>query len=415
MRGRTTAPPVMALRIRDTLSGQLTPLRRRAGRPFSMYVCGPTVYAPAHVGHARTYLYFDVLRRCLAAEGVPVRHVMNITDFEEKIDRRAASLGMTWRALARREEAAFLRDMDMLGILRPTYRPRASDFIPRMVRVAARLAKTGRIERQGDAYYYYPPDRPREANFPLSAELAEHAVPEPGHPFPERESMAAAFMVWQRQEPPLPSWQGPWGRGMPGWHLECYAMADRYLGVPVDLHGGGLDLLFPHHHAENEIALALDRRPFSRAFLHTAFVLQNGAKMSKSVGNLVLLREALTEGGPGGLRWYVLRPPYSQRLEWNEGLFARAIAEHLRVCRSIGEWLVGGSGGRVGSAAARALARGVRADLLDNLGTDRAIARIRAFVDQIEADPAGGIPRGERPVARASLLSIEERLGIPLG
>jgi len=405
----------MTLKIRDTLTGRTTGLRRRPGRPFGMYVCGPTVYAPAHVGHARTYLYFDVVRRCLEGDGVPVRHVMNITDFEEKIDRKAAALGLTWRALARREEAGFFRDMDVLGILRPTFRPRASDFIARMVRVAARLQKTGRIERNGDAFYYHPPDRPGEQNFPVSAELAEHAVNEPGHPFPAQESVAGEFMVWQRQDPPLPSWKGPWGPGMPGWHLECYAMADQYLGVPVDLHGGGLDLIYPHHHAENEIALALDGTPFSRVFLHTAFVLQSGAKMSKSTGNLVLLREALTEGGPGGLRWYLLRPPYSQRLEWDRRAFVGAIEEHCQVRATFGRWLSGGSGGRVGAAEARTLATEVRADLLDNLGTDRAIVRVRDFALRLDADPSGQISRGERPAARTALRTIEDRLGIPLG
>ncbi len=380
-----------------------------------MYVCGPTVYAPAHVGHARTYLYFDVMRRSLRAEGVPVQHVMNFTDFEEKIDRRAAALGISWRTLARREEAGFLRDMDMLGVLRPTHRPRASDFIPRMIRVASRLANSGCIERHGDAYYYYPPDRPQQQNFPVSTELAEHAVPEPGHPFPSDESVAGAFMVWQRQDPPLPSWPGPWGRGMPGWHLECYAMAERYLGLPVDLHGGGLDLIYPHHHAENEIAFALNGTAFSRVFLHTAFVMQNGAKMSKSVGNLVLLREALTEGGPGGLRWYVLGPPYAQRLTWNPAEFGRAIQEHRRVARTFGDWLNGGGSGRFGAKAARGLAEGVRSDLATNLGTDRAIARLRAFADRLERDPSGRVPRGERTAARAALATIEARLGIPLG
>jgi cysteinyl-tRNA synthetase len=405
----------MAVRIWDTLTGRLQPLKRRPHQAFSMYVCGPTVYAPAHVGHARTYLYFDVLRRTLEAEGMPVRHVMNITDFEEKIDRRAEALGITWRALARREESGFVRDMDMLGILRPSHRPRASGFISRMVKVAARLGKTGRVERQGDAYYYYPPDRPSQANFRLTSELAEHAVPEPGHPFPERESMAGAFMVWQRQEPPLPSWEGPWGRGMPGWHLECYAMADRYLGIPVDLHGGGLDLIYPHHHAENEIALALDGTTFSRAFLHTAFVLQDGRKMSKSTGNLVSLREALTEAGPGGLRWYLLQLPYSRKLAWNARDFQRAILEHRRVCRSLGHWLAGGPRGSVGAYAAQELAGGVRQDLRDNLATDRAIERIRTFVTRVDADPTGRVPYGERPAARAALAAIERRLGIPLG
>jgi cysteinyl-tRNA synthetase len=379
-----------------------------------MYVCGPTVYAPAHVGHARTYLYFDVVRRSLEADGVPVRHVMNITDVEEKIDRKASALGISWRALARREEAGFLRDLDVLGILRPTERPRASDFIPRMVRLAARLEKTGRIRRADGAWYYHPPERSREENFPVSAELAQHAVPEAGHPFPTDESAAGEFMVWQRQEPPLPSWKGPWGPGMPGWHLECYAMADEYLGVPVDLHGGGLDLIYPHHHAENEIALALNGHPFSRRFLHTAFVLQAGAKMSKSTGNLVLLREALTEGGPGGLRWYLLNPRYSSRLEWDRRAFIAAIDEQVRVRRSIARWLSGGTGGRVGSMEARRLARGVRNDLANDLATDRALERLRAFAARLDADPAGGVPRGERAAARTELASIEARLGIPL-
>jgi cysteinyl-tRNA synthetase len=404
----------MTLRLHDTLTGRLSPVRRRPGRPVGMYVCGPTVYAPAHVGHARTYLYFDVVRRALIADRVPVRHVMNITDFEEKIDRRAAALGMTWRALARREEAGFFRDMDALGILRPTHRPRASDFIPRMVRVAARLEKTGRVRRDGDACYYRPPDRPREQNFPVTAELARHAVPEPGHPFPESESTAGEFMVWQRQEPPLPSWKGPWGPGMPGWHLECYAMAHEYLGVPVDLHGGGLDLVYPHHHAENEIAFALDGQPFSRHFLHTAFVLQNGAKMSKSTGNLVSIREALGAGSAGGLRWYLLRPRYSERLPWSLPAYAAADEEYGRVRSSIQRWLAGGGGGSVGAARATGLARAVRGDLSNNLGTDRAIARLRDFAAELDAASQPAVRRGERPAAAKALAEVEERLGIPL-
>jgi len=379
-----------------------------------MYVCGPTVYAPAHVGHARTYLYFDVVRRTLLADGVPVRHVMNITDFEEKIDRRAAALGVTWRALARREEAGFFRDLDALGILRPTFRPRASDFIRRMVRVAARLEKTGRVRCDGDRWYYRPPDRPREENFPVSLELAKHAVLEPGHPFPESESTAGEFLVWQRQEPPLPSWEGPWGPGMPGWHLECYAMAHEYLGVPVDLHGGGLDLVYPHHHAENEIALALDRTRFSRLFLHTAFVLQNGAKMSKSVGNLVSIQEALEEGSPEGLRWYLLSPRFFDRLSWKSAEHRAATEEHGRVRAAVRRWLAGGAGGTVGAASAAALARGVRDDLSDNLGTDRAIARLREFAAILDAAPRSGLRRGERPAAVRALTEVESRLGIPL-
>jgi cysteinyl-tRNA synthetase len=404
----------MALRLHDTLTGRVGAVRPRPGRPLGMYVCGPTVYAPAHVGHARTYLYFDVVRRALETDGIRVRHVMNITDIEDKIDRRAAALGISWRTLARREEARFHRDLGALGILRPTHCPRASDFIARMVRVAARLEKTGRVHRTGDAWYYRPPDRPREANFPVSLELARHAVLEPGHPFPESEATAGEFMVWQRQEPPLPSWKGPWGAGMPGWHLECYAMADEYIGVPVDLHGGGLDLVYPHHHAENEIALALDHRTFSRHFLHTAFVLQNGAKMSKSTGNLVSIRAALSDGSPEGLRWYLLRPRYSERLEWQPRAYVRATEEHARVRGTFRRWLTGGSGGPVGATAAVALVRDVGRAVADNLATDRAIAAIREFAARLDGKGAPGVSRGERPAAAKALAEIEDRLGIPL-
>jgi len=404
----------MPIRIHDTLSGRLTEIRRRPGRPLGMYVCGPTVYAPAHVGHARTYLYFDVLRRCLEADGMPVTHVMNITDFEEKIDRRAAALGITWQALTRREEAAFFRDLDVLGILRPTYRPRASAFIPRMVKVAARLEKTGRIREEDGVWYYCPPDRPRKENFPMGEQLAQHAVREPGHPFPATGAGMGDFMVWQRQDPPLPSWRGPWGRGMPGWHLECFAMAQEYLGTPVDLHGGGLDLIYPHHHAENEIALALTRHPFSRVFVHTAFVLQDGVKMSKSVGNLITIREALTEAGPGGLRWYLLSPRFSERLEWDPRAVRAASAEFARVRSTISRWLWGGLGGRTGSAAARRLAEGVRRALSDGFATDRALALVSAFAARIDRDPTGSVPSGERRSASAALVEIERRLGVPI-
>ena len=404
----------MSLRVRDTLSGLVRPVEPRPKQPLGMYVCGPTVYAPAHVGHARTYLYFDVVRRSLEADGIAVRHVMNITDFEEKIDRRAAALGTTWRRLARREEAGFFRDLDALGILRPTYAPRASDFIPRMVDIAARLEKTGRVRPHNGTWYYCPPDRPREENFPVSTELAQHAVLEPGHPFPEKVSAATEFMVWQRQAAPLPSWKGPWGNGMPGWHLECYAMAEEYLGTPVDLHGGGLDLIYPHHHAENEIALALTGRRFARLFLHTAFVLQSGKKMSKSTQNLVSIREALRLSDAAGLRWYLLHPRYSERLACDHDEHLAASEEHARVRASIARWLRSRRRGGTGAVAARDLAAGIQRDLSRNLDTHRAIGRLRSFAETLDADGTGGMPSGDRVESIRAIREVEARLGIPL-
>ncbi|MGI0155650.1 MAG: class I tRNA ligase family protein, partial [Thermoplasmata archaeon] len=317
----------MDLVLRDTLSGDARPVRRRPGRPLALYVCGPTVYDVAHVGHARTYLFFDVARRFLEAEGVPVHHVMNVTDFEDKLDARAARLGIPWRTLARREERGFFRDLAALGVLPPHERLRATAYIPAMVRVARRLERTGRVRREGDEWIYTPPRRREGANFPTDRQLARHAVVEPGHPFPQRQEAAGEFMVWRLQAPPKPSWPSPWGPGIPGWHLECYALADRFLRVPVDLHGGGTDLIFPHHYAENEVGLSLRRTLFSRVFLHTAFVLIDGGKMSKSVGNLVPLRTALEEVGPGALRWYLLSTASRRSLKWDPAALRIAVEE----------------------------------------------------------------------------------------
>ncbi len=404
----------MDLVIRDTLTGRRKAVLRRPGRPLALYVCGPTVYDRAHVGHARTYLYFDLARRFLEGEGVPVRHVVNVTDFEDKLDDRAAQLGVPWRTLARREERGFFGDLDRLGLLPPTFRPRASAFVPQMVEVARQLERTGRVRREGDEWIYSPPARPPGTNFPTDRQLAMHAVIEPGHPFPTRDHRAGEFTIWRRQDPPKPSWPSPWGRGAPGWHLECYAMANRYLGVPVDLHGGGFDLIYPHHHAENEIALELGGTRFSRTFLHTAFVLMEGTKMSKSLGNLVPLGAALDAVGAGALRWYLLSLPYDQRLGWDADAVDRARLEFGDVRSSIARWLQGSPRGRASASVARTAAEAVRRELADNLGTDRAFSRIREWVDGLSPDPRAALGPGERGPARRAVRAIEARTGLPL-
>ncbi|HYA70190.1 MAG TPA: class I tRNA ligase family protein [Thermoplasmata archaeon] len=404
----------MPLRLEDTRSGERRTVRARPGRPVTMYVCGPTVYDRAHVGHARTYLFFDVVRRFLTAEGQPVHHVMNVTDFEDKIDRRAAELGLSWRALARREEAGFLRDLRSFGILPPHDCPRASDFAPQIVRVAESLAQAGRVRQEGDLWIYTPPEHPDTTNFPTDSELSRHAVEEPDHPFPRREGALGEFVIWKRQRPPLPSWPSRWGPGSPGWHLECYAMARRILEVPVDVHGGGLDLIYPHHHAENEIALALDGQPFSRLFVHTAFVLQGGAKMSKSTGNLISLRDALKRSSPGGLRWYLLATPYRVRLEWDVRALDAANREYRLLLSHLDRWLAPGAGGTLGASLVERLAEAARGDLSEGLAADRVIQRLRELSNELGRDPSGRVAAGERPAARRALRAIEERTGIRL-
>jgi cysteinyl-tRNA synthetase len=415
VKGRA-APPrgPMPLALRDSLSGETRPVRRRPRRPVALYVCGPTVYAPAHVGHARNYLEFDLVRRNLEADGRRVRHVMNLTDVEDKIDQRAAELGVTWRALARREEASFFRDMDALRVLRPHERPRASEFVGAMIDVARRLERTGRVRHEGDAWIYRPPERPRGANFSSADAIAQHAVPEPTHPFPRDGAGAGEFVLWKLQSAPRAAWPSPWGEGVPGWHLECYAMARHYLGIPVDVHGGGRDLMFPHHFAENEIALALDRNRFSRLFVHVAFVLQAGSKMAKSTGNLVTIRSALEDGSPDALRFYLLDRPYSERIEWSASDYAAAARAFARVRAAFRTWTRPGAGGRYGARAAAALLAGVRRDLLGNLESGRAVARLREFADRLGADATARAPRGELSAVRAAVSEIERRTGLTL-
>jgi cysteinyl-tRNA synthetase len=413
MPGRTPNRAGMPMRLVDSLTGASRPVRPHRGLAVGLYVCGPTVYDAAHVGHARTYLVFDVARRSLEAEGLAVRHVMNVTDLEDKIDVRAASLGITSRSLARAEERSFFRDLSGFGNLPPTYRPRASDYVPEMTRLAIALERTGRVHRVDGERRYFPPDRPEGENFPSGDDLARHAVEEPGHPFDDPTHGQRSFVVWKQLEPPLVSWPSPWGRGAPGWHLQCFAMASTLVGVPVDLHGGGRDLVFPHHFAENEIALARLHRPFSPVFVHTGLVLENGSKMSKSTGNLVPLREALERYGRDPLRWYLLGRPVRDRFPWEEAAAERAVEELTLLRRTVRAWLGGGGGGRIGAARARRLLAQVRRSLTEGLAVERSVGAVRAFAADVGVAP-GAVPRGERPAARRALAGVEARLGVRL-
>ena len=403
----------MDLVLPDTLTRGPRAVRARPGRPLTLYVCGPTVYDRAHVGHARTYLYFDLARRFLEAEGIRVCHVMNITDIEDKIDVRAAQLGIGWKELTRREERWFVSDLTALDVRLPHVRPRASQFVARMAAVARALARTGRVARVGDEWYYTPPKRREGTNFPTDRQLAAHAVPEPGHPFPTRGDQAGTFMIWRLQRAPKPSWPGPWGPGIPGWHLECFVMAERFLRTPVDLHGGGLDLVFPHHYAENEVALALRGHRMARVFLHTAFVLVDGDKMSKSTGNLVTLRSVLDRVEPSALRWYLLSKPLDRRLDWREADLERSRQEYERVRAAVRRFVAPGRGaGR--AATAQALAEGVRRDLARGLATERAFGRLRSFAERPRAASKVRVAASERAAARAAFRSIKARTGLVL-
>jgi cysteinyl-tRNA synthetase len=404
----------VTLTLHDSLTGRRHRVAPRPRHPLTLYVCGPTVYDAGHVGHGRTYLYFDLVRRVFADQGIPVRHVMNITDVEDKITNRANSLGVSWSKLARREERGYLADLAALGNLAPSATPRASAYVGRMVDVARRLERAGCVRRTEEGWVYEPPKGHAARNFAAGADLEEHAVPEPGHPFIGGPGDSREFLVWRPQQAPLPSFPSPWGPGVPGWHLECYTMARALLKVPVDLHGGGMDLIFPHHYAENEVSLTLDGTPFSRTFLHTAFVTGNGSKMSKSTGHLIRLGATIEEVGRDALRWYLLTLPYSRVLEWDPTALAAAATTYARVRSSLAAAVAPGGGGTLGLRAFERLTATVRRQLSDGLRAQDALETLRNFAEAVDRVGAGRIARGDRRRALAELARTETLLGIRL-
>jgi cysteinyl-tRNA synthetase len=313
----TTCPGILApVRLYDEGSGELRDVEIRSR--MSIYVCGITPYDSSHLGHAFTYVHFDVLVRYLRHLGAEVVHAQNITDVDDDILRVAAERGEDFRELGERETAAFELEMRKLGVAPPTFSPRATDFVPQMIEEVQALLESGHgYERDGTVYFRVATDPrygrlsslPRDQMLALAAERG-------GHPEDPAKDDPLDFVLWQRASPNEPWWDSPWGRGRPGWHIECSTMARRLLGQPVDVHGGGSDLVFPHHESELAQAEGLPGAPpFVRHWMHTGTVAMGGEKMSKSLGNLVFVRDLIHRHPPAVVRRYLLRHHY--REDWS--------------------------------------------------------------------------------------------------
>ena len=310
------------MKIYDTLTGQ-----KREFIPVAnvvrMYVCGVTPYAPAHVGHAMCYIVFDMVRRYLEYRGYPVRHVQNFTDIEDKLIDRAQQEKTTVTALAERHIDDYFRDMDALNVWRAHGYPRATQEIPRMVEVIATLIDKGSAyHAHGDVYF-------RVARDPSYGKLSRRTLDsmraiarvEAG----EYKEHPMDFALWKAAKPGEPQWDSPWGPGRPGWHVECSAMALGYLGEPVDIHGGGQDLVFPHH--ENEIAQSeayTGHQPFVQFWLHNGLMHMDQEKMSKSLGNMVTVQDALEHVSADTLRMAVLGSHYRSPSGYSDDLLDAA-------------------------------------------------------------------------------------------
>ena len=309
------------MRLLDTLSRtkrEFTPVNK----VVQMYVCGITPYAPCHVGHAMSFVVFDILRRYLEYLGYHVNHVQNFTDIDDKLIARAKLDGVTVQELAERNIEEYFTNLDLLGVLRAQVYPRATQEIPSMLEIIRRLVERGyAYAANGDVYFRVlrAQNYGKLSHRTLDGMIAGARVETVAH-----KEHPMDFTLWKGAKEGEPSWDSPWGPGRPGWHIECSAMALGYLGTQVDIHGGGHDLIFPHH--ENEIAQSeayTGELPFARFWVHNGLISLAQEKMSKSVGNIVAVRDALMDYSPNALRLFFLGSHYRSPLTYtNEGMAA---------------------------------------------------------------------------------------------
>ncbi len=306
----------MALRLYNTLSGRKEPFVPREPGKAGMYVCGVTVYDYCHIGHARAGVVFDVIYRYLQYAGYDVTFVRNYTDIDDKIINRANQEGTDYRTIADRYIAAFDEDMDRLGLKKPTVEPKATDHIDDIIAIIERLIANGHAyEAHGDVYFAV---ETFTGYLKLSKRNLEDMQAGARVEVDERKRNPMDFALRKGSKPGEPWWQSPWGKGRPGWHIECSAMSMRFLGPSFDIHGGGKDLVFPHH--ENEIAQSEGANgcQFVKYWLHNGFVNINSEKMSKSLGNFFTIREVLELFDPEVLRFFILQAHYRSPLDYSD-------------------------------------------------------------------------------------------------
>ena len=315
----------MTLRLHDTLSRSTKELEPVTPGAVSIYVCGPTVQSPPHVGHMRSAIAFDILRRWLNASGYDVTFLRNVTDIDDKILHNAGHEDIPWWALATRNTRAFTEAYDALNVLPPTGEPRATGHVPEMVALMHRLIDAGHAYAAGGDVYFDVRSLPSYGA--LSGQKPEAML--------STEDLGAKrnpldFAMWKGAKPGEPAWETPWGPGRPGWHLECSAMATRYLGAEFDIHGGGYDLVFPHH--ENEIAQSnAAGDPFARIWLHNGMVNTGGEKMSKSLGNSLVVADVLERASAQSVRYFLGSAHYRSDLDWSEDALVEAETTYTRI------------------------------------------------------------------------------------
>jgi cysteinyl-tRNA synthetase len=389
----------MTVEIHNTLTRRKQPLEPLEPGHVRMYVCGVTTYDRTHIGHGRTFVAFDVMQRWLRAAGYRVTYVRNITDVDDKIIQRAAENGETPSELTARFIQLMHDDFDALGMARPDHEPRATQFVPQMLDLIGLLQDKGLAYQAGDGDVNYAVRR-----FPGYGKLSGRELDELRAG--ERVAVDSSkrdpldFVLWKRAKPGEPHWASRWGEGRPGWHIECSAMASELLGRHFDLHGGGPDLIFPHH--ENEIAQsegAFDE-PFANIWVHTGALRMGDDKMSKSLGNVVTIRDAVDRFDWEAVRFYLLRTHYRSQLQFAEEQVAEARSALTRLYTALRDTPVDGAAVDWSEAHAQRFA----AAMNDDFNTPVAIA--------VLFDLAGEVNRTKSPALARQLRRLAEPLGL---
>jgi len=406
----------MTLRVYNTLSRSKEEFVPLKGKEVLMYVCGPNVYGPCHVGHAMSYLAFDVIKRYLEYRGYTVKHVQNFTDIEDRIIQTANSLGVTVKELAEKYSVRFLDEMDALNVQRATHYPRATEVIPKIEEMVQGLIEKGHAYQvDGDVYFRISsdPDYGKLTGQSLKAMRAGARVE-----VDSRKENELDFALWKAAKPGEPSWDSPWGKGRPGWHIECSAMSNQFLGDQIDIHGGGEDVIFPHH--EDEIAQSesyTGKVPFVKYWLHNGLLRpsEEQEKMTRHMGNFISCEEALRRYNPDAIRLFILSSHYRSPITWSEeGILAadRGLERLRTALKPVSE------GAASGGDELQAVAEDSRQKFIeamdDDFNTARAIGHLFDLGRAINQARDSGIAGAGLAASQRALQELASVLGLTL-
>jgi len=391
----------MSVRVRDTLSGERVEVG--SGGRVGLYVCGPTVYNHVHIGNVRAPLFWDVVARYLRSRGYDVTFVQNVTDVEDKIIAKANEEGVSWEEVVNRYTGSFHERLELMGVGLPDIEPRATEHIPEMISLIEELIEDGHAYAPGNGDVYYSVESYPQYGLLSRQRPDDMRETEKGQTGHKRSPLD--FALWKASKPGEPAWESPWGPGRPGWHIECSAMVEKHLPGGADIHGGGTDLLFPHH--ENELAQSAGAHPertFVRAWAHHGMVNFIGDKMSKSVGNILDAKEAVELHGGNAVRMWFLQSHYSQPIDYSGEILEekrRSFERLLRLYRQI-------SGSETSSDLSGDLAAELRerfeTAMRDDFDTSGAIAAV------FEAARRAGRESSGRPESAGEFASLGDEL-----